>query len=256
MPMAVMASALRWPVSASSMLRAADLAALGQRTAALLLADPGEEEQDGRAERAGEAERPMREEDDEQIDRRPDGVEGGHGRGAGGEIAQRVEFAQRADREPAPPRLLRSEASKMRSPMRWSISMPMRVIRRERTSSSSADDGIERGGQGKQHEQGRDAAGGHDAVVDLQHEDRAGQHQHVDGAGEPADRLSARASRREAPPSARRGQRVCRSKVARSAWPGRAVVRVAPARLMMGRVQAHGPSRAHGDFFHAGAPRE
>ena len=76
----------------------------------------------------------------------------------------------------------------MRSLRRWSISTPTRATIRVRTSSKKPVMPYSAAVSSDSAMQCRHAARGHDAVVDLQHEQRAGQHQDVDQEAEDGER--------------------------------------------------------------------
>ncbi len=162
------------------------LVGFGQGRAASGLAEPGEPEQHQRAEGGGEAEHPVDHEDDEQVDRRPRCVEEGDGTRAGEELAQVVELAQcrhagalRGD--VAAERSLEDAVADALVDFDADTDHDARADQLEQ-----ADDAVDQRGHDGQRDERRHRPRGHDAIVDLQHEQRAGEHQDVDEEAEHA----------------------------------------------------------------------
>ena len=132
----------------------------------------------------------MEQEADREIDRHPRQIEQGDRSESRQEAAHILEIAQRlhavapiaGDKrephhriiDPRAQRLVEALANADENPAANEIQHALR--------------GVQPGGEREQHDEGRHAAARQHAVVDFQHEHRAGKHQHVAHAGECADR--------------------------------------------------------------------
>ncbi len=162
--------------------------------------DQGQPDQDDRADQRCDADHDVKGEADRQIERQPRQIEEGARAHAAEEGADIVEIAQRLQPLAAP-------ASDQRQPHHGvEHACVQRLVER---GADAAEDAaaqeieqalrhVEAGGDDDEADQGGHAAARQHAVVDLQHEDRAGQIQQVDDAThqENADECAAAGAQR------------------------------------------------------------
>ena len=151
--------------------------------------DQGQRHQDDRADQRGHADQPMERETDRQIERQPRQVEERARSHAAEEGADIVEIAQRLQ-------ALVATADHQRQP-HDGVEHPLVECFIERGSDPPEDPApdqvehalrdVEAAGEHDQADQGRHAPARQHPVVDLQHEDRAGQIEQVDHAAHDAD---------------------------------------------------------------------
>ncbi len=189
MPMASAVSLLRRWVSTVDHARARVLRERARRLAARTLGEDGHGDQHQSAGKRQHPEPGMDQEAEEQEHRHPRQVDDRDRAGAGEEGADLVEVAQRLVRVA---RIARHD----REPHHRAVHGGAEALVEHRgrahhdARADQVEDALERIGADQEHgerDQGRDAAARQHAVVDLQHVERAGQHQHVHHAGEQRD---------------------------------------------------------------------
>ena len=180
MPIAVIASALRRLASISALRAMANCVALrvGRRVSSF--GHDGERDQDDRAGERGQADIGMEQETDGEVDRHPRQIEQGDRPGAGQKPAHGVEIADRL-------RAVALAADLERQPDDGVVDAHAhRLVEampdaHQDAAADRVDDalrGVKAGHQDQQRDQRRHAAARQHPVVDFQHEQRAGEHQH------------------------------------------------------------------------------
>ena len=162
---------------------------LPRRRARHEFGDDGEGDQDDGADQRGQADHDMEGEADRQIERQPRQVEERARPHAGEKRPDVVEVAQRLQALAAAPRHQRQPHYGFEHPAAQRL-----VQRGADTDQDSSPDQVENAlgdvqsaGENDQADQGRHAPARQHPVVDLQHEDRAGQIEQVDHAAHDAD---------------------------------------------------------------------
>ena len=152
----------------------------------MTLADDGEHDEDQGAGEGQRAEHRVEEVDEGQIDRHPGQVEQRRGALAAEETAHRVDVApalQRLGGGEAEARHVDGDAVRQGRDLAVDTGAdPHQHLGAD--DVEGALEQIEPDRQRRQHHQGRNAAAGQGAVVDLHHVDGAGERQHVDHAGD------------------------------------------------------------------------
>ena len=189
MPIATSTSALRRLVAARSLRRAASPMASRGRPARHEFGDQGQRHQDDGADQRGDADQPVEGEADRQIEGQPRQIEERARPHAAEERADIVEIAQRLQ-------ALVAAADHQRQPddglehagidgLVERGSDPPEDASAQQVEHALGD--VEAAGEHDEADQGRHAAARQHPVIDLQHEDRAGQVQQVDHATHEAD---------------------------------------------------------------------
>ncbi len=146
------------------------------------------DENDGASER-GEPDPEVKDEAEAEIERHPGQIEQGGRAHAGQETAHAVQIAQRLQAVGTGSHLQRQPDDGFVHP----IAEPLVQRAADAHQHAPADrieqtlDRIDHGDHDGQPDQRRNTAARQHAIVDLQHEQRAGEHQHVDGAAEQPD---------------------------------------------------------------------
>ena len=156
------------------------------RVARIDLGQYRERAQDDRAHQGGDADQRVEREADDEIERDPGQVEECDRSHAGEEGPQIVEVAQRLQAVAAIARLQRHADQRVVDAVADRLVEAGADPHQDAAADQieHAERGVKRGRDGDERDQGRHAVARQHAVIDLQHEDRAGEHQHVAHAAE------------------------------------------------------------------------